>query len=125
MKNILKKRKGITSWKCMLPFYGMHRVVNVPLCYYEFSQMKVLGEVYTSNKSRGERSTAINAVWPCVTGKVLATTQPRMEDRHVDELQYFFTHTPMIKKDTVRSAAEDIGSDISELPHVLAKVIIY
>lgn len=78
--------------------YGTHRVIHVPLCYHEFNQIKVLGELYTSFKSRSERSTAIIAAWPCVTGGVLASRQPTMEDLHIGELQYFFMHTPILKK---------------------------
>ena len=32
--------------------YGLERVHHVPLCYKEFSQVRVMGELYTSKKSR-------------------------------------------------------------------------
>ena len=57
-------------------------------CYHEFSQIKVLGELYTSFKCRSERSTAVIAAWLCVTGEVLTRKKPTMEDLRIGEVQY-------------------------------------
>ena len=49
--------KGVErSWlmDMYVAIYGIHRVTHVPLCYHEFSQIKVLGELYTSFKCRSE-----------------------------------------------------------------------
>ena len=51
--------------------YGEQAVNHVPLRYEEFTDLKVLGEVYTPMKSHSHGSAAIMALWPGLNGKIL------------------------------------------------------
>ena len=116
VKSISMRLREIISLK-YIAIYGAENVVQVPLCYTEFSQIKVLSELHTSVKSRSECSTAVIAVWPSVNGEVLTKRQPMMEDLIVGQIQFFFTHTPAI--------ADNDLSNTFELPHVMAKVLLH
>ena len=101
--------------------YGSEQVSYVPLQYNEFSKMKVLGEIYTSVKSRSERSAAILAAWPSVTGR-LSTDTPQENDLRIGIIQFFFLHTPHIKKDTAANTAMISDSELVKKQHIFAKV---
>ena len=100
--------------------YGIDRVSYVPLQYKECRQINVMGEIYTSEKSRSERSSAILAAWPSVSGVLLRT--PHEDDLRVGIVQFFILHTPHIRKDIVVNATALTNVELLKEPHILAKV---
>ena len=55
-----------------------------------------MGGIYTSEKSRSERSSAILAAWPSVSGVLLRT--PHEDDLRVGIVQFFILHTPQSER---------------------------
>ena len=74
------------------------------------------GNIYTSEKSRSERSSAILAAWPSVSGVLLRT--PHEDDLRVGIVQFFILHTPHIRKDIVDNATALTNVEILKEPHI-------
>ena len=91
--------------------YGSESVQHVPMRYEQFSQIEIFGQVFTSLKSRSQRSCVTMAIWPSVTGAIVNRTC-NSEDIRVGEIEYFLVHMPKI-----------LG--IEKQPHAFAKVKWY
>ena len=55
--------------------YGSEAVSHVPLRFEEFSEIEVFGKLYTSIKSRSNRSAVVMGVWPDLNGRIIVTTK--------------------------------------------------
>lgn len=109
----------ITWSKCILQYTVVKMFSMFPLCHEQFSQLKVFGEIYTSRKSRTNKSQchAVISVWPTLTG-ISSRTLPCKENLWIGIIEYFI-HRAKVKVTNISSSTE---SDYSEEPHVLAKV---
>ena len=68
--------------------YGVENIVHVPLLYVEFTNIKVFNKTYLSEISTAEKSPAIIAAWPSVSG-ILTERHPSNDDLHVGTVKYF------------------------------------
>ena len=62
--------------------YGLYRIEYIPLYHQRFNQIKIMGDLFTSAKSRTTRSAAVLATWPSVTG-ILSSRNPIREDLRI------------------------------------------
>ena len=98
-------------WSMYSVLYGEHAVNHVPLRYEEFSDLKILGELYTSLKSRSHGSAAIVGMWPGLNSKII-TRRCTSEDVRTGLIEFFLLHVPSI-------------NDKPDEAHILAKVNWY
>lgn len=74
--------------------YGKEKVLQVPLHYQEYREIKIFDRTYSSCKSRTSRSAAIIAVWPSLSG--ILKRAPIKDDIRVGVIQSFILHTPSL-----------------------------
>ena len=106
-------RDALNDMYCAI--YGKEFVVQVPLRYEEFYQLKIFKSVLSTSKSRSSKSTAVIAAWPSPSG-ILTGRKPMPDDVRVGTIEYFFSHQP-----TILLCEGDANRAVAT-PHLLARV---
>ncbi len=88
VKKNFKEEMRSLLYNMYCKLYTADSITQVPLRHEEFSQVEVFGQLFTSLKSRSQRSSTVSAMWSGLSGTII--------DRRYSFWQYrilYFTYS--------------------------------